>query len=145
MATAPTGAESSSEQSEEGVKGLGCLTLKLWVLLCVIMDTRASTASISPTPKPPDRDAPRVPRARSFPSILINDKNGDAGERLHEFICTQHLQNVSGCPWRQPGDSLLFTAALSPNSLRTNTQTALLTQTHTPDLPACARTGTILP
>lgn len=70
MATAPMGAESSSEQSEDGVKGLGCLTLKLGVLLCVIMDTRASTASISPTPKPVDRDAPRVPRARSSTSIL---------------------------------------------------------------------------
>lgn len=70
MATAPEGADSSSEQSEDGVKGLGCLTLKLWVLLCFIMDIRASTASMSPTLKQTDRDASKVAKVRSWTSIL---------------------------------------------------------------------------
>lgn len=70
MATAPMVAESSSEQSEDGVKGLGCLALKLRVLLCVIMDISASTASMSPTPRPTDGGAPKLPEARATTSIL---------------------------------------------------------------------------
>lgn len=70
MATAPMVAESSSEQSEDGVKGLGCLALKLRVLLCVIMDINASTASMSPTPKPTDGGSPKLPEACASTSIL---------------------------------------------------------------------------
>lgn len=70
MATAPMAAESSSEQSEDGVKGLGCLALKLRVLLCVIMDISASTASMSPTPKPTDGGAPNLPDVHASTSIL---------------------------------------------------------------------------
>lgn len=70
MATAPMVAESSSEQSEDGVKGLGCLALKLRVLVCVIMDISASTASMSPTPKFTFGGAPKLPEARASTSIL---------------------------------------------------------------------------
>lgn len=66
MATAPVGADSSSEQSEDGVKGLGRLTPKLWVSLCFIMDIRASTASMSPMLNPPST----VAKVRSSTSIL---------------------------------------------------------------------------
>lgn len=100
MATAPVGVDSSSEQSEDGVKGLGCLTLKLWVLLCFIMDIRASTASMSPTLRPTDRDASTLPKVRSSTSIMPiwPQKKGVKGwENAHRACSCRFLSEMNIC------------------------------------------------
>lgn len=147
MATAPVGADSSSEQSEDGVKGLGCLTLKLWVLLCFIMDIRASTASMSPTLKRTDRGASKVPKVCSSTSIL--PKNGKGKKRVKGWdnaywACSPPVGfyrkwTSAECVRLHVTTALpLSRAALSPNSLRTNSPTVLHAQTELPDLPTCA-------